>query len=83
MNNDLISRKALMEELKKAEEECEDVMCVPSWATALSVIENVPTAYDLDKVVDELYEKAFTAYDTIAVSIDDAIEIVKKGGSDE
>ena len=58
MSNDLISRKALLEELVKAEEECEEVMCVPSWATALRVIRSQPTAYDVDGVVEQLTQES-------------------------
>jgi hypothetical protein len=75
---DLISRKALMEELVKAEEECEEVMCVPSWATALRVIRSQPTAYDVDGVVERLEEEKDDGFDSI--DVDYAIEIVKGGG---
>ena len=49
--------------------------------------ENVPTAYDVDKVVEELeeYSNADEAerHGTIPViELDDAIEIVKRGGID-
>lgn len=54
--SDLISRKALMEALVKAEEECEDAMCVPSWATALRVIRSQPTAYDVKSVEEQIHE---------------------------
>ena len=84
--SDLIMRKALMEALVKAEEECEDAMCVPSWATALRVIRSQPTAYDIDKVVEQLEETAweyesFGYEDSKVVDLVDAIEIVKKGGA--
>ena len=84
--SDLIMRKALMEALVKAEEECEDAMCVPSWATALRVISSQPTAYDIDKVVEQLEETAweyesFGYEDSKVVDLVDAIEIVKKGGA--
>lgn len=50
-------------------------------------IKNQPTAYDVDKVVDELeeYSNADEAerHGTIPViELDDAIEIVKRGGID-
>ena len=84
MSNDLISRKALMEELLQAEQECEDAMCVPTWATALRVIRSQPTAYDLDKVVEQLKEESymiagFEYEDEDVINLDDAIEIVKGG----
>ena len=59
----------------------------------LYLLEEYPTAYDIDKVVDELEENASrytkkyaTPYgnngyrDTKAISIHKAIEIVKRGG---
>ena len=59
------------------------------------MIEDAPTAYDIDKVVEELEENAsrytkkyVTPYgnngyrDTKAISIHKAIEIVKRGGVD-
>ena len=59
------------------------------------MIEDAPTAYDIDKVVEELEENASrytkkyaTPYgnngyrDTKAISIHKAIEIVKRGGVD-
>lgn len=45
MSNDLISRKALMEKAK-------DYFISPDGA--LRLIENQPTAYDADKVVEEM-----------------------------
>ena len=61
----------------------------------LYLLEEYPTAYDIDKVVEELEENASrytkkyaTPYgnngyrDTKAISIHKAIEIVKRGGAD-
>ena len=61
----------------------------------LYLLEEYPTAYDIDKVVEELEENASrytkkyaTPYgnngyrDTKAISIHKAIEIVKRGGVD-
>ena len=61
----------------------------------LYLLEEYPTAYDIDKVVEELEENAsrytkkyITPYgnngyrDTKAISIHKAIEIVKRGGVD-
>ena len=60
------------------------------------VIDNMPTAYDVDKVVEELEENAsrytkkyVTPYgnngyrDVKAISVNKAIEIVKAGGENE
>lgn len=93
--NDLISRKTLLEALVKAEEECEEAMTVPSFATAIYAIRNQPTVYDMDTVVEVLEEFKEDAEWDCEVALDDrhkeiainreaallqAIEIVKKGG---
>ena len=93
--SDLISRSeamknycnALCHKLQKGEY-CNDCI-VKAW------LNNQPTAYDTDKVVEELEENASrytkkyaTPYgnngyrDTKAISIHKAIEIVKRGGVD-
>lgn len=48
------------------------------------IIENHPTAYDIDKVVEELFNKAEFYQDENAklmqvISLNEAIEIVKQG----
>ena len=89
----LIDADALIEAMKKTESEYENAMTCPSWWSAFNVISEQPTAYDIDKVVEELkknasrYTKKYvTPYgnngyrDTKAISIHKAIEIVKQGG---
>lgn len=88
--SDLISRKALMEALVKAEEECEDAMCVPSWATALRVIRSQPTAYDVRLVEKQIHEYFKGEVDSLngkapwdILKHNKAVcEIVKSGGRD-
>lgn len=52
-------------------------------------IEEQPTVYDVDKVVTELYDKSFERYGNsgmggeLVISLDDVVEIVKRGGVDE
>ena len=52
-------------------------------------IEEQPTVYDVDKVVSELQDKSFERYGNSAmggelvVNLDDAVEIVKRGGADD
>ena len=81
----LIDADALIEAMKKTEDEYEKAMTCPSWWSAFNVISEQPTAYSVDKVVDELEEKARTVnvigYGTIyeAINKDVAIEIVKQG----
>ena len=92
----LIDADALIEAMKKTESEHENAMTCPSWWSAFNAISEQPTAYDLDKVVEELGENAsrytkkyVTPYgnngyrDVKAISIHKAIEIVKNGGVDD
>ena len=50
------------------------------------IINDEPTAYDIDKVVEELKKESFTTTDTLcggifkAIRLSSAIEIVKQGG---
>ena len=89
----LIDADALIEAMKKTESEYENAMTCPSWWSAFNVISEQPTAYDIDKVVEELQENASrytkkytTPYgnngykDIKAININKAIEIVKQGG---
>ena len=89
----LIDADVLIEEMKKTETEYENAMTCPSWWGAFNVISEQPTAYDIDKVVEELEKNAsrytkkyLTPYgnngyrDVKAISIHKAIEIVKHGG---
>ena len=89
----LIDADVLIEEMKKTETEYENAMTCPSWWSALNVISEQPTAYYIDKVVEELKENAsrytkkyVTPYgnngykDVKAISVNRAIEIVKQGG---
>ena len=82
--SDLISRSQLLKEIETFGG-CVDALH--------DYIQNMPTAYDIDKVVEELEENAsrytkkyLTPYgnngyrDTKAISIHKAIEIVKHGG---
>ena len=89
----LIDADALIEAMKKTESEYESAMTCPSWWSAFNVISEQSTAYDIDKVVEELQENASrytkkytTPYgnngyrDTKAISIHKAVEIVKQCG---
>ena len=82
--SDLISRSALIEEMKKAEIEYENAMMCPSWWSAFNIIREQPTTYSVDKVVEELELHSFElGTDTLPVHyvrLNDAIEIVKQGG---
>ena len=54
----LIDADALIEAMKKTESEYENAMTCPSWWSAFTVISEQPTAYDIDKVVEELQKNA-------------------------
>ena len=81
--SDLISRSELIEEMKKAEIEYENAMMYPSWWSAFNIIREQPTAYSVDKVVEELELHSFElGTDTLPahyVRLNDAIEIVEQG----
>ena len=92
MANDLISRKALMQEIEKSmnnnphtepkvkvnhEQEHKHFMCLLS---------KQPTAYDVEKVVEELQSLSnaeadyYYANSNDVIDREDAIDIVKRGG---
>ena len=90
----LIDADALIEAMKKTESEYENAMTCPSWWSAFNVISEQPTAYSVDKVVEELEEvkmryfltiantgdeKSDFAYENVGNALDKAIEIVKHG----
>ena len=81
MSDDLISRKSLIENLNKF---------APEHYTALvnDLIMKEPTAFDMEKVIEELRKHSHNYYPSIdhyclskkAVDLKTAIEIVEKGG---
>lgn len=83
MSDDLISRKTLLKELREIMDEPHNTMFLMGIGAAVSIIEHRETAFDKEKVIDELQKsdpiirtfigKSFT-------TIDRAIEIVEKGG---
>lgn len=93
MSSDLISRKALLEELK----DFKNVDCFAN-AMALTVmdetkksimriIDEAPTAYDVDRGIEQLKKArsriSFYGTDNFTderISLNEAIEIVRKGG---
>ena len=79
----LIDADALIEAMKKTESEYENAMTCPSWWSAFNVISEQPTAYDPDKVVEQLEEfrdemKMFGCDGLLS----DLIEVVEGGGVD-
>lgn len=76
----LIDADKLLKDMDKELETCEDYGITPSWWTAYTIIKNQKTAYDVDKVVDQiefLQDNSFQngIYDTYQ----NAIEIIKAG----
>ena len=98
--SDLISRSELLKRFlvnkdghRIPERDCDNLEVTISVKDVKTIIKDQPTAYDIDKVVEELQENAsrytkkyLTPYgnngyrDVKAISIHKAIEIVKKGG---
>jgi hypothetical protein len=60
---------------------------VPLWV--YQTIDNQPTAYDVDKVVERLEKASYERFGNdgmggeLVVNLDDAIEIIKGGGENE
>lgn len=81
-----IDADALIEAMRKTEEEYEKAMTCPSWWSAYRVIEEQPTAYDVEAVVAELKSKHTLSSGNDAYmwnkAIDTAISIVRNGGKE-
>lgn len=82
MSNDLISRKELTEKL---EEWCGDQRyLIPE--DVRKIIQDLPTAFDKEKVIEELIADKFiyagedTTGERKSIEINKAIRIVEKGG---
>lgn len=57
-----------------------------TWLKCMEVVKNQPTAYDVDKVVEQLESLEpfhIDGYGDVMVNCDDVIELVKEGGTDE
>ena len=82
VNGDLISRSALMEALVKEVAKCDKAMVSPSFYDAMLIVDAQPTAYDVEKVVEELrkhHEEEMVTRNPI-ISLDSAISIIRNGG---
>ena len=79
---DLISRSKVISVLEQLEEH--SLSGKMDISNVIYLLENQPTAYDVDKVVEQLEEtKAYMLYENMNADvkwIDRAIEIVKQGG---
>lgn len=76
----MVDADALIEEMRKTEEECENAMTCPSWWSALSVIEKQPTAYNVEKVEKELDEYITKIVGRNSALYQTIMRIVREGG---
>ena len=66
----------------------EDSKCFLTEENVLSIIDEQPTAYDVDKVMEQLKKQVYEIDDSLSLSArdvideEDAFEIVKAGGID-
>ena len=82
--SDLISRSELIKVLKDRATNEAIMGYITAYDVTNSIIDEVeeqPTAYDIDKVIEELGKASWEETDiSTVIYIDDAIEIVKQGG---
>ena len=57
MSDDLISRKALLKELREIMDEPHNTMFLMGIGAAVSIVEHRETAFDKEKVIEELMEE--------------------------
>ena len=84
MSDDLISRKALLKELREITDEPHSIKFLMGIGAAISVIGHAETAFDREKVIEELQEAGQSCNETNdncdEEAIEYAIDIVEKGG---
>ena len=85
MSDDLISRKALLKELREIMDEPHSIMFLMGIGVAISVVGRAETAFDKEKVIEELRsEIELVVHDPMIagryIKKSRAIEIVEKGG---
>ena len=69
--------KSELKQDRTDEKHLENIICV---------LENLPTAFDVDKVVEQLEKESYyidIETDREVVNLNEAIEIVRRGGIDE
>ena len=85
--SDLISRSELLKRFlvnkdghRIPERDCDNLEVTVSIKDVKTIIKEQPTAYDIDKIVEELENASWEETDiSTVIYIDDAIEIVKHG----
>lgn len=85
MSNDLISRKALLKELREIMDEPHNTMFLMGIGAAVSIVEHRETAFDKEKVIEELKGQIeLVSYNPMTagryIKKDRVIKIVEKGG---
>ena len=91
MSNDLISRKALLEELRGILNEPHNTMFLMGIGAAISIIEHRETSFDKEKVIEELISEASRWHESgvefkdenekgVAAGFRLATHIVERGG---
>lgn len=95
MSDDLISRKALLKELREIMDEPHNTMFLMGIGAAVSIVEHRETAFDKEKVIEELRQEAMYELGIpekkfnsdkeeyscyCAISFSQAKRIVEKGG---
>lgn len=83
--SDLISRSALIKELKDlADKNYDRTQVYMALIGAIGRVQDAPIAYDVEKVVEQLKENSLTKCNwDECVDLDEAIDIVRKGGKNE
>ena len=83
MNDDLISRKMVLEKLKVfSDRKNGNEHFLFGIETAIEIIENEPVAFDKEKVINDLLSASICSSpdEDSFVELEEAIEIVEKGG---
>lgn len=85
MSNDLISREALLKELREIMDEPHNTMFLMGIGAAVSIVEHRETAFDKEKVIEELKGQIeLVSYNPMTagryIKKDRVIKIVEKGG---
>ena len=73
MSDDLISRKALLKELREIMDEPHNTMFLMGIGAAVSIVEHRETAFDKENVIDELVElrqREYNDYDDEPETLD-------------
>lgn len=59
--SDLISRKTLLADLEHGKSVCKGLVELLFFDAVMAMVDKQPTAYDVDKVIDQLSNKMFSA----------------------